>query len=141
MTNDSVSGKPLDQPKYRKLDPAWWTNGWIAALSGAALITWLTFLDDEGANFNTPRWISTSQTKSKYVLSPDTRKKGIGELLDWNLLDKSVRPSREAFVTARPITSYRLNRLALNAHQPKEQPRPNRRNREAPLGQHVNMST
>lgn len=130
-TRPNPEGEP-QQPSYRKLDPSWWTNGWMAALSGAALITWLTFLDDEGANLNTPRWISTSQTKTKYALSPDTRKKGIGELLDWNLLARSIRPQREAFLTARPITSYRLNRHILNTHRPNEQQRPNRRNREIP---------
>jgi hypothetical protein len=124
---------PPKQPKYRRLDEAWWTKGWMAALSGAALVTWLAFLDDEGAEIGSSRWISTSQTKTKYALSLDTRKKGIGELLDWGLLDKSIGKPREAFVTSRPITSYRLDRHVLNSRQPNRKQKPSRGGGNLPL--------
>ncbi len=101
------------EPTYRQLSPTWWTNGWIARLSGAAIITWLVYQDESGTRSDFV-WLTPDQSKQRYALSTDSRKKGLSELRSLGLIElKRVRHS-EAFDSERSITKYRLvaNRLA-----------------------------
>ena len=95
------------EPTYRQLSPEWWTNGWLAQLSGAAVVTWLIYQDESGKRFDFV-WLTPDQSSQRYGLSIDTRKKGLRELRDVGLVEhKRVRHS-EAFAAERSITKYRL---------------------------------
>ena len=94
-------------PSYRKLAPEWWTNGWLAQLSGAAIVTWLAYQDESGIRSDFV-WLTPQQSSFRYGLSIDTRKKGLKELRNAGLVEhKRVRNS-EAFAAERSITKYRL---------------------------------
>ncbi len=67
-------------------------NGWLSALSGAALATWLILR--EAANYDDPSdWIfvSPSQRENRYHISQDTYLKGLGELQAHALVRRSDR--------------------------------------------------
>jgi hypothetical protein len=103
-------------PTYRRLAPEFWTNGWIAALGGASLVVWLAFLDEQGKS-EEPGWLSPSQTRNRYGISDDTRKKGLAELKSFGLITPKRGWHREPFHHDFPVIRYRLNHQALD-HRP-----------------------
>ena len=107
LTANDIRAKKGGEPTYRQLSPEWWTNGWLAQLSGAAVITWLAYQDESGKESDFV-WLTPDQSSQRYGLSIDTRKKGLRELRDAGLMEhKRVRRS-EAFAAERSITKYRL---------------------------------
>jgi hypothetical protein len=95
------------EPTYRQMSNQWWTNGWLAELSGAAIVSWLVYQDESGERSDFV-WLTPEQSLLRYGLSVDTRKKGLRELRNVGLVEhKRVRHS-EAFSAERSITKYRL---------------------------------
>lgn len=86
------------EPSYRQLQSAWWTNAWVAALSGRALAFWLVLMD-ESNNGTKPDdvWLSESQTSRKYVISPYLRQRAMKELKHFDLITTRRELMREAF--------------------------------------------
>lgn len=103
-----IAPKPTASPTYRKLEPTFWTNGWMAVLSGAALVIWLAYLDERGAS-DEAGWLSPSQTRERYSISDDTRKKGLAELKSFGLISPLHGWHREPFAHQFPVVRYRLN--------------------------------
>ncbi len=103
-----VVAEPTGNPTYRKLDPAFWTSGWMSALSGAAIVVWLAYLDEQGDS-EEAGWLAPSQTKSKYAISDDTRRKGLAELKSYGLVTPRRGWHREPFRHEFPVVRYRLN--------------------------------
>ena len=101
---EAEPGKP---PSFRQLQAEFWTNGWITKLSGPAIAVWLAYVDAKGANNEDP-WISERQTRDRYGLTDDTRKKGLKELIAAGLVERRYARLREPFRSDRPITHYRL---------------------------------
>jgi hypothetical protein len=96
------------EPKYRKLPPSMWTKGWIAELSGAALVVWLAY-SDERSQSSDPKWLTPKQTSERYGISVDTRKKGLAELRGHGLVTPYRRWRRPDFERPQATVQYRLN--------------------------------
>ncbi len=117
LLSDSGTGEPYTKPAgtvggrptYRKLEPTWWTNGWLATLSGAAVTIFLAYRNAAGNMRGPPPWITPSVTKNRYGMSNDTRQKGLRELRDWGLITAHRSRQREAFGSDRTIARYALN--------------------------------
>jgi hypothetical protein len=84
---DKRSQKEREQHFYVKLDRKFWTEGWVAELSGAAIAMYLVALHECRGRFDETFWISPRVGRERYDLSDETRNKGLGELVDYNLLD------------------------------------------------------
>jgi hypothetical protein len=130
ILNEDGSGAPYSkpgltavkggEPTYRQMSHEWWTNGWIAELDGASIVTWLVYQDESGKQSDFV-WLTPDQSLLRYGLSIDTRKKGLRQLRNVGLVEhKRVRHS-EAFAAERSITKYRLVPQRLAAPAPPEQ--------------------
>jgi hypothetical protein len=79
--------------RYLQIAPAFWTSGWFAALSGAALAMYLVLLcEQSGQDASRELWFSPDQARLKYALSADTRSAGLSELRRVGLVDVRRRP-------------------------------------------------
>jgi hypothetical protein len=76
--------------RYVQIPSAFWTNGYMASLSGSGVALFLVLLAqrDVRTPFEDPRpiWISPSALRARYALSDDTRTKGIRDLRDHGLV-------------------------------------------------------
>jgi hypothetical protein len=84
--------KDREQHYYVKLDARLWTEGWISALSGAAIAMLLACLYEQRGRPDEPVWVSPRIGRERYDLSDETRNKGFRELVDNGLLELSRRP-------------------------------------------------
>lgn len=122
-TKPGLTAEKGGEPIYRRLSANWWTNGWLAQLSAAAIVTWLVYQDETGVRSDYV-WLTPGQSSQRYGLSIDTRKKGLRELRDVGLIEhKRVRHS-EAFSVERSITKYRLVPAQLGTVAPPGRRRP-----------------
>ena len=110
LLDDAGSGKPYQPagalvtraPKrsqsdrerhfYVQLDAGFWTRGWVAELSGAAVAMMLACLYEQRGRDDGEIWISPRMGRERYDLSDETRNKGLRELTDQGLLDLGRRP-------------------------------------------------
>lgn len=123
------SSEVADQHRYLQIPNAFWTNGWIGVLSGAAVAMLLVLYAELGNKRNpetTDLWLSPNQADLRYGLSEDTRSKGLRELQAAGIV--SVRRQTVAsntFDFQRRRNVYRLHpqRLREQAESP-SQPRP-----------------
>jgi hypothetical protein len=76
-----------EQHYYVRLPKEFWTEGWIAALSGAAIAMYLVVLHEERGREGHRVWIAPSVGTAVYDISAETRGKGLRELVDLDLLD------------------------------------------------------
>ncbi|MCQ3809622.1 MAG: hypothetical protein KTV68_03615 [Acidimicrobiia bacterium] len=85
-------------PTYRRLQSSWWTNAWLAAMSGRALAFWLVLMDESnnGAKADAV-WLSEGQTSKKYAISPYLRQRAMRELKHYGLITARREFTREAF--------------------------------------------
>lgn len=121
LLSDTGTGEPYSKPSpasggrptYRRLNADWWCNGWLATLSGRAIVVALAFLDASGAKTGDPAWITPSRTRTRYGMSNDTRQKGLRELRDWGLIATHRTRNREPFGHDHTITTYALHLTGL----------------------------
>jgi len=110
LLDDAGSGKPYqpagalvtraskrsqserEQHFYVQLDAAFWTEGWVAELSGAAVAMMLACLYEQRGRDGGEIWISPRMGRERYDLSDETRSKGLRELTDQGLLGLGRRP-------------------------------------------------
>jgi hypothetical protein len=71
---------------YVQLPRAFWTEGWVAELSGAAVAMYLAVLREQRGRDGLAVWISPSVGVEQYDLSDESRGKGLRELVDFDLL-------------------------------------------------------
>ena len=85
-------------PTYRQLQSSWWTEAWLAAISGRALAFWLVLMDESnnGAKADVV-WLSEGQTSKKYAISPYLRQCAMRELKHFGLISSRREFTREAF--------------------------------------------
>lgn len=113
-------GPEVYRHHYVKLQPEFWTNGWIAELSGAALSMYLSLLvelTDQPAE-TTALWLSPKEARARSGLSEETRGKGYRELVRLGLVEVKRRPiGKDAFDFRRLRNVYflRPERLAVRA--------------------------
>jgi hypothetical protein len=85
-------------PSYRNLQHQWWTNGWLAGLSGRAIAFWLVLLDEvPGGDTARPLWMAESVTTNRYAFSPHMRQAAMRELADFALISRQRKMRSEAF--------------------------------------------
>lgn len=97
--------------RYIQLPNSFWTNGWLATLSGPAVAMLLVLYAELGQDppATTDLWFSPRQADLQYALSEDTRSKGLRELRATGLIDarqKSITPDVFDFRRLRNV--YRL---------------------------------
>jgi hypothetical protein len=80
-----------EQHFYVQLDARFWTEGWVAELSGAAIAMYLACLYEQRGR-DSEIWVSPRMGRERYDLSDETRNKGLRELTDQGLLDLARRP-------------------------------------------------
>jgi len=80
-----------EQHFYVQLDARFWTEGWVAELSGAAIAMYLACLYEQRGRGG-EIWVSPRMGRERYDLSDETRNKGLRELADQGLLDLARRP-------------------------------------------------
>lgn len=112
-----------DAHRYIQVPDDFWTNGWIATLSGAAVAMMLVLYTELGNSpaATTDLWFSPRQASMRYGLSEDTRSKGLRELRAAGVISARQRSaSRDAFDFRRLRNTYRLkpSRLADLAEVP-----------------------
>lgn len=98
--------------RYIQVPDTFWTNGWIATLSGAAVAMLLVLFAELGQRdpANAEMWFSPSQAQRIYGLSEDTRSKGLRELRTANLVTAQKRSSsRDTLDFRRLRNTYQLN--------------------------------
>ena len=87
------SQKEREQHFYVQLDARFWTHGWVADLSGAAVAMYLACLyENRGRESDSTVWISPGAGRDRYDLSDETRNRGFRELVDQDLLTLGRRP-------------------------------------------------
>lgn len=83
----------LTGDRYLQIPPAFWTSGWMAALSGAATAMFLVLLAERvGRNDDQELWFSPDVANLRYSLSHDTRSAGLQELRRAGLVTVKRRP-------------------------------------------------
>jgi hypothetical protein len=87
------SEAPVTDDLYFKLPPTFWTAGWIVHLSGAAVAMLLVLLSEQRGR-SREFWMSPRIADDRYVISEDTRSRGVHELQRHHLLDVHRRPVR-----------------------------------------------
>lgn len=97
--------------RYVQIPDTFWTNGWIAALSGAAVAMLLVLFAELGQKdaSKTDLWFSPSAAKKIYGLSEDTRSKGLRELRRAGLVTaRKKAASRDVLDFRRLRNTYRI---------------------------------
>lgn len=105
LLHEDLSGAAYTRPdgktprdRYLSIPAAMWTSGWMAALSGPALVAWLiirantpfgTDADVDGE----PIWLSRSRVL-RYQISRETWETGCRELIHYGLLDRRINTTR-----------------------------------------------
>jgi hypothetical protein len=112
--------------RYIKIDARFWTSGWMACLSGAAVSMYLVLLAEQGLRGEGAElWFSPDAAIKRYSLSDDTRSKGLNELRRAGLINTLRRPvATDIFDVQRFRNVYILNpeRLAQPAELPAVRP-------------------
>jgi hypothetical protein len=111
-------GKPYVRPtpagRYVRLGLGLWYHGWIVRLSGTALAILAVLLDLQGGRAQ-PQWISPTQARRRYDLSPDTWTKGLKELEGLGLVTVTRKAQGDFFDYRRMRNAYWVNEHELGA--------------------------
>jgi hypothetical protein len=102
--------------RYVQLPPELWTSGWMAVLSAAALAMLIVLRVQVGAkDTNTEVWISPEYAAKAFLLSEETRTRGVRELQRAGLLTIRRRQlaTVDSFEFRRYRNVYQLNLAAL----------------------------
>jgi hypothetical protein len=97
--------RPAGGSRYVRLGLGLWYDGWIVRLSGTGLALLIVLLDLQGGQAR-PYWISPTQARRRYDLSPDTWTKGLKELKALELVTVSRRIQGDFFDYNRMRNAY-----------------------------------
>ncbi len=101
--------------RYVQVPANFWTQGWVAVLSGPAVAMFLALLRELGPHgADTELWFSPRAATERFALSEDARSKGLRELVDAQLVEvtrRSLNPQDFDFQRVRNV--YRLRPEAL----------------------------
>lgn len=120
LLNESGDGTAYDKPKkrYFRLPHEYWTENWHQTLSMPAKTALLIALS---LNYKSPFRLPTEKGPDWYGISSDSLQRGLKELCDRELLDRTQRP-KTAPLSKRGFTLesfYSLNAPFQNAHATK----------------------
>ncbi|WP_350353287.1 hypothetical protein ABS642_10445 [Microbacterium sp. A8/3-1] len=114
--------KDKDAPRYTQLPATLWLNGWIAALSAPALAMLLILLEQTRGKTFEGLWFAPSVAAKRYKLSETTRRKGIDELVQLNLVFVDRVPiGRGTLGAIRERNTFTVNLPRLEEH-PEDNP-------------------
>ncbi|MEU9705805.1 hypothetical protein [Streptomyces sp. NPDC047981] len=104
---------------YVQLPSSLWTNGWIMELSGAAIAMYLVLLHERRGE-NKQVWLSPRIGRERYDISDETRRKGLSELAQHELVKVSRRPLHQGLFEdeLRTRNVYDLNPDTLGRLEP-----------------------
>lgn len=110
----------LPEGDFFPLQDAFFTKGWICALSGAGVTTLLILLNVKQAVGDT-EWVfvSPSQRRDRYGISHDTWLSGLAELAEHNLI---MRQDRKTHVGPGPFDFSRQENVRLRSRRLNRQP-------------------
>ncbi|MGW5434775.1 hypothetical protein ACWET9_48085 [Streptomyces sp. NPDC004059] len=106
LLSDAGTGRPYQAPGpamkrlskaqreehlYVQLPAGLWTNGWVMELSGAAIAMYLVLLHERRGE-DKAVWLSPRIGRERYDLSDETRRKGLNELAQHQLVSVRRRP-------------------------------------------------
>jgi hypothetical protein len=113
----SLAGLSLHRHYYVKIPPVFWTNGWIAVLSGRAVAMLLTLLAERADKPETAEvWLSPGEAALRVGLSEESRSKGSGTRGSW-VGERRRRPvGRDVFDFRRLRNVYVLDLKRLDKH-------------------------
>lgn len=83
---DPSTGKVGPEHFYFRVPPSFWTQTWVAHLSGPAVAVLLVLLARSRSKRQDGIWISPSQLTDWYAFSDDTRRRGLAMLEDSGLV-------------------------------------------------------
>jgi hypothetical protein len=115
--------------RYIQLQPELWTSGWMAILSPAALAMFIILLVQLGADAPESKevWLAPEYANATFMISEETRTRGIRELADAGLITIRRRHlvAVDTFDIRRFRNVYRINLTALSqpANIPEERPK------------------
>ncbi|MFF3343563.1 hypothetical protein [Streptomyces flavidovirens] len=135
LLSDAGTGRPYTAPGpaikqvdrsqreehlYVQLPAGLWINGWITELSGAAIAMYLVLLHEQRGEDKKQVWLSPRIGDERYALSDDTRRKGLTELAQHELVRVSKRPLHQGLFEDhyRSRNVYDLDPQNLNRLQP-----------------------
>lgn len=103
-----------DHDYYVRIAPTFWTNGWIAELSGPAVAALLLTLDaasrqNYSLKSGTEVWFGGRAAKQRYDLSEDLRTIGLRELVEHEILTLRRRRVQNTVDFRRTRYAYVLN--------------------------------
>jgi hypothetical protein len=110
---DKSTGKLHESDWYVRLPASFWTNGWSASLSTAAisiLLVMLVLARAGGEWF----WISPAEARRRFALSEDTWTRGTAELRKVGLIEVGRQTVSEEFGWKRVRNRYALDLSALD---------------------------
>ncbi|MPY38106.1 hypothetical protein FNH09_44935 [Streptomyces adustus] len=138
LLSDAGTGRPYQAPGlamkrlavkaqreehlYVQLPAGLWTKGWISDLSGAAVAMYLVLLHERRGEDKTV-WLSPRIGRERYDLSDETRRKGLNELAQHQLVSVRRRPVHQGLFEDhfRSRNVYELNPEDLDRYEPGEQ--------------------
>lgn len=118
ITRLKNSGKPFNDHLYVKVPKELWTNGWIVALSGPGLAMLLVLLVHARGR-QEDVWLSPGWANKRYMISDDTRRRGVRDLESLGLVTiRSRVMSRGSLDVPRRRNVYVLNHEVLVSSRP-----------------------
>ena len=110
LLREDGTGKPYSLPadkrssptgaaegRYVTLPPTVWTNGWIAALSGRALLVLVSLLVQRDIDPEKLTFVAPSIRESLYGIGEDTFSRGASELEYYGIVGRTVAPARRSW--------------------------------------------
>jgi hypothetical protein len=118
------AGEVIDRDDYWVGLPAtFWTKGWLAVLSPAAVAMLLVMIDESRYSGRTDRlWHSPSQAERRFGLSQDTRSAGLQDLAFYKIVTmrrSSISPGVFDFKRLRNVYDLHLEQLTVEPGQPR----------------------
>lgn len=93
LSSKGASPEKLAGHRYLQIPPEFWTSGWLAVLSPAAIAMYLVLLCEQGRDqAERELWFSPERARERYTLSAETRSVGLNELRRAQLLTVRRRP-------------------------------------------------
>ena len=93
-TDKRIDAGGMAEGRYITLPPTLWSNGWMAALSGRALLVLMALIVQNDIDSEPAIFISPSIREGLYGITEDTFSRGAFELEFWGLVTRTVAPAR-----------------------------------------------
>ncbi len=103
--------------RYLSLPHRFWTQGWLSALSGRAIASYLVLLDAQTMGQSDALiWVASSRLGGDYDISADSWQAGIRELAAQGLIRRRIDyvETGEGFGDIKKLPSFRLDRERVN---------------------------